>query len=195
MPETPSEPEEAPEPLRGRLLQDVLETLLLAVVLFVAVRSTLQHTVVTGPSMLPNLVRGQRILVSKLAYRLGDPQRGNIVVFANPHGEGSPLIKRIVGLPGEEVSVSRGQVFINSLPLAEPYIIYDRGTSDWGPLRLGEHEYFVMGDNRTNSNDSRSFGPVNASLFIGKAWFSLWPPSPNLAVPSSAQAAAATVQP
>jgi len=186
-------PTNEPEPLHARLLQEALETMLLAVVLFVAVRSTLQNTVVDGPSMLPNLNRGQRIMVSKLAYRLTDPRRGEVVVLANPRGEGPALIKRIVGLPGETIEIVDGQVLSDGRRLDEPYLVYDRGDSDWGPRILGGDEYFVLGDNRNNSNDSRSFGPVKESLFIGKAWFSIWPPSPSLVFPSTGARAAATV--
>jgi len=167
----------------GRLFQDSLETLLLAVVLFVAVRATLQNTRVYGPSMEPNLYPGRYLMVNKLVYRLDQPKRGDIVVFSNPMGTGPALIKRVVGLPGEEFAIRNGTVYINGEALSEPYVVFDKGNSNWGPRVLGPDEYMFLGDNRTNSNDSRSFGPVKASRIIGKAWFSLWPPSLSVSLP------------
>ena len=169
----------------SRLLQDSLETLLLAVVLFVAVRSTLQNTRVDGPSMEPTLYRGQYLMVNKLIYRLSDPKRGDIVVFANPRGEGPALIKRLIGLPGEQIAIRNGQVSINGAPVQEPYVVLDRGSSNWGPQVLGPDDYMFLGDNRTNSNDSRTFGPVKGVKIIGKAWFSIWPPSLSVGLPHS----------
>ncbi|NLT42177.1 MAG: signal peptidase I [Anaerolineae bacterium] len=160
--------------------RDMLETLLLALVLFVAVRTALQNTRVDGHSMEPTLRDGQYLMVNKLAYRLGAPGRGDIVVFPSPQEGGKALIKRVIGLPGEEIAVVSGQVYINGARLAEPYLAVNHGVSNFGPLVLQNGEYLVMGDNRTNSNDSRNFGPVHESALIGKAWFSLWPPFESL---------------
>lgn len=172
-----------PESAWGRLFQDALETLLLAVVLFVAVRTTLQNTRVDGHSMEPTLHNGQYLMVNKLVYKFGDPQRGDIVVFHSPQDEKRALIKRVVGLPGEEVVITAGQVYVNGQPLSEPYISSQHAAINWGPRLLGADEYLVLGDNRDNSNDSRSFGPVRRAEIIGKAWFSLWPPNYGLTVP------------
>lgn len=155
----------------------MLETVLLALVLFVAVRSALQNTRVDGHSMEPTLHDGQYLMVNKLAYRLGMPNRGDIVVFPSPQDGGRALIKRVVGLPGEEVAIAGGQVYINGARLMEPYLAPNHGLGDWGPTVLGEGEYLVLGDNRNNSNDSRNFGPVREEELIGKAWFSIWPPA------------------
>lgn len=161
-------------------------------VLFVAVRSTLQNTRVDGHSMEPTLHNGQYVMVNKLALRLGSPQRGDIVVFRSPQDERRALIKRVVGLPGEEVMIRSGVVYINGVALAEPYVAPNPPSGDWGPQVLGPGEYMLLGDNRDNSNDSRNFGPVSASEFIGKAWFSLWPPTYGLALPhESSQATGA----
>ena len=165
------------------MFQDALETLLLAVVLFVGVRATLQNTRVDGHSMEPTLHDGQYLMVNKLAYKLGMPQRGDIVVFPSPQDGERALIKRIVGLPGEEIAIVNGQVYVNNALLLEPYVASERSSTNWGPRVLGPNEYLVLGDNRNNSNDSRNFGPVTESQIIGKAWFSLWPPEYGLALP------------
>ncbi len=130
--------------------------------------------------MEPTLRDGQYLMVNKLAYRLGDPSRGDIVVFPSPQDGKRALIKRVIGLPGEEISIVAGEVYINGARLSEPYVVLSHGMSSFGPLVLKAGEYLVMGDNRTNSNDSRNFGPVSEQALIGKAWFSLWPPFDRL---------------
>ncbi len=127
--------------------------------------------------MEPTLHNGQYLMVNKLAYRFGDPSRGDIVVFPSPQDGERALIKRVVGLPGEEVAMIGGEVYINGARLDEPYVAPDHASVNWGPTVLSEHQYLVMGDNRNNSNDSRNFGPVTEATIIGKAWFSLWPPA------------------
>jgi len=142
--------------------------------------------------MEPTLHHGQYLMVNKLALRLGAPRRGDIVVFRSPQDAKRALIKRVIGLPGEEVSIRDGLVHINGQPLAEPYIAPDRSSGNWGPIMLGKGQYVMLGDNRNNSNDSRGFGPVSDSQFIGKAWFSLWPPSYGMVLPhGSSQATGA----
>jgi signal peptidase I len=126
--------------------------------------------------MEPALRDGQYLLVNKLAYKFSHPRRGDIVVFPSPQDRRRVLIKRIVGLPGEEVAIVSGQVYINGVALDEPYILKANANGSWGPRVLGPNEYLVLGDNRDNSNDSRSFGPISEEDIIGKAWFSLWPP-------------------
>ncbi|MHB0877430.1 MAG: signal peptidase I [Anaerolineae bacterium] len=159
-----------------RFAQDTLETLLLAAVLFVAVRLTLQNTRVDGHSMEPTLHDGQYLMVNKLAYRFGEPHRGDIIVFRSPQDGDKALIKRVIAVPGDEVQIADGAVFINGAAISEPYLSPEATmVGSWGPLTLGEGEYLALGDNRNNSNDSRSFGPVTDSMIIGKAWFSIWP--------------------
>lgn len=159
-----------------RFLRDTLETLLLAAVLFVAVRLTLQNTRVDGHSMEPTLHNAQYLMVNKVIYRFADPQRGDIIVFRSPQDGDKALIKRVIGLPGDVVWITDGKVTINGAELVEPYLSPDAAmVGDWGPMTVGPDEYVALGDNRNNSNDSRSFGPVAASTIIGKAWFSIWP--------------------
>jgi signal peptidase I len=153
-----------------------METILLGVVLFVAMRAVFQSTKVISSSMVPTLQVGQYLLVNKLAYRIGDISRGDIAVFRSPQDPELILIKRVIGLPGEEIYIVDGQVLVNGQPLAEPYLAAPMGRAAWGPFVLGPDEYLMLGDNRDNSNDSRYFGPVSRSAIIGKAWFSIWPP-------------------
>jgi signal peptidase I len=172
--------EEAPKGAswRGAIFQfvrEVVEAAILAVLLFVLLQSTVQNTVVEGHSMEPNLADGQRLLVNKVAYWIGEPQRGDIVVIESPEGSGKKLIKRIIGLPGETVEIRRGQVYIDGEPLQEPYHPY-LGSRSHPPTRVGPDQYFVLGDNRDSSGDSRVWGAVSRDRLIGRAWISVWPP-------------------
>jgi signal peptidase I len=127
-------------------------------------------------SMEPTVMPQDRILVSKLAYYLGEPRRGDIVVFAAPHdAEGRDFLKRIVALGGETVSERDGQIFVNGKRLAEPYVSPVRDHSDFPPIRVPKGDYFVMGDNRSNSSDSRVFGPLSRRAIRGKAVVIYWP--------------------
>ena len=128
--------------------------------------------------MEPTLSSNQYLLVSRIAYRLVGPSRGDIVVFNDPGLLHQTGVKRIVGLPGEVVRVEDGQPFINGYPLLESYL----KERTWLPIGdalewfLNEKEYLVLGDNRDHSRDSRSFGPLPRKLIIGKAWIRYWPP-------------------
>lgn len=182
---------------------EIVETLILAVLIFVAVRSVVLNFRVDGLSMEPNLDSGEMLLVNrqiymhfdlystvdwlpfvdhqekKIVYPFHPPQRGDIVVLHPPIDQGKPYIKRVIGLPGETVSVHDGAVYINGERLEEPYL--NGAATSWaGSIQeeetiLGENEVFVMGDNRNNSTDSRIFGPISIDEIIGKAWISFWP--------------------
>ncbi len=158
-----------------QFVREVVEAVIIAVLLFALLQSTVQNTVVEGHSMEPNLADGQRLLVNKVAYWIGEPQRGDIVVIESPEGTGKKLIKRIIGLPGEAVEIRRGRVYIDGEPLLEPYHPY-LGSRSYPPRRVGPDEYFVLGDNRDSSGDSRVWGTVSRDRLIGRAWISLWPP-------------------
>jgi signal peptidase I len=168
-----------PAPSRpGRVksvLREVAETVIPAIVIAVLIHVFLaQATRVYGQSMEPNLHTDMRLVVEKLSYRLHTPQRGDIVVL-RVRPEDELLIKRVIGLPGDEVAIHDGQVYVNGQPLEESYLNQEtRGnlaTRIVPPLHV-----FVMGDNRGASNDSRSFGPVHIDNIVGKAWLSYWPP-------------------
>lgn len=156
---------------------------------------------IPSPSMEPQLTEGDRVLVSRTAYRLHDPRRGDVLVFDEPGSDGaddrfillrwgnealeavgavSPpnkqLIKRVVGLPGEIIEAKNNVLYIDGRPLAEPYIGPNVLTADFGPELVPGGHLFMMGDNRTNSRDSRIIGAVDMDLVVGRAMSRVWPP-------------------
>lgn len=164
--------------------KSILETIifiLIAVVIFVGLRLSIQTYIVYGPSMEPNYWENEWLIVNKLTYSFGEPQRGDIIVFRPPVFSSRPYIKRIVGLPGESVEITNGEVYIHkadgsTIVLDEPYINEPFLTNyDSGIIPNGE--YFVMGDNRNNSSDSRNGWTVSVDKIVGKAWITIWPPS------------------
>ena len=169
-----------------RSVREALIMLLIATVVFVGLRSTVQTFVVYGPSMEPNFgnpygSQPQRLLVNKVVYKLHEPQRGDVIIFRAPDRPGESYIKRIIGLPGESVEIKDGIVYIHKpdgrvVPLDEPYIAQPAKHPYKGGV-IPEGHYFVLGDNRNNTNDSRSGWTVPREDIIGKAWLSIWPPS------------------
>ena len=133
--------------------------------------------VVRGDSMAPTFLEDDYLLVSRTAYLVADPSRGDVVVVRDPHDPTAEYLKRVVGLPRERVRVEGGRVFADGRPLEEPYLdpasLPEGGqVHEW---ELGEDEYVVLGDNRRHSSDSRRFGPVTVDAIVGKAWFRYWP--------------------
>lgn len=175
----------------GTLVREFVETIFLALVIFVGIRLVVQNFKIEGSSMEPTLHSGQYLLVNKLAYRSsGESQRGDIVVFES-WNSGKDFIKRVVGVPGETVEVRDSSVWINGERLDEGYL--DQITSgNVPPIVLGEDEYFVMGDNRGNSSDSRNHGALKRDKIIGKAWMTYWPPDQMGMIPDSRASFAAT---
>jgi len=154
--------------------RDMRDTLAMVVIIYTLVNLLAPRYIVEGSSMEPNFQTGEWIIVSRLPYLLGAPQRGDVVVldFEEPQED---LIKRVIGLPGETVEIRDGLVYINGQPLEEPYInARPRYTEE--PITLGADEYFVLGDNRNNSRDSHSFGAVTSDHLMGRAWLIYWPP-------------------
>ena len=139
----------------------------------------LQAFYIPSDSMNPTLVRRDRVLVNKLSYQFHDVHRGDIVVFKRPKTETDPrvkdLIKRVVGLPGETIESHDGHVFVNGRQLKEGYIKPGAVTPTIVPLRIPSGQYYVMGDNRSNSRDSHIFGPIPRSLIVGRAFIRVWP--------------------
>ena len=172
----------------GAFLLDIFETLVIALSIFLIVYLFLmQPHQVNGQSMIPNFESGDYVLTDKISYRLGEPQRGDVVVFHAPssahcpQGTGCDFIKRVVGLPGELVEIKNSQIFVNSEPLGEVYIPDEFQTEAGSFTRnksvsLGDNQYFVVGDNRPHSSDSRVWGPIDKSMIVGKAFFRYWPP-------------------
>jgi signal peptidase I len=181
-------------------LRELLESVLIGLVVFVAIQFALVNFRVAGSSMRPTLMDGHYLIVGKVEYyqldtgRLGHilpfwmpnepqrlhvvrpPSRGDVIVFDYPRDPDRQFVKRIIGEPGETVGIDDGEVTINGQPLREPYLDV-LGSADMQPVRLRLDEYFVLGDNRTGSQDSRHWGPLNEDHIIGKVWAIYWPQS------------------
>ena len=132
---------------------------------------------VQGDSMAPALEGGQVLLVNRLAYRFSPPQRGDIVVIQSPADASAVVVKRIVGLPGERLSIRQGVISVNDAPLDEPYLV-EQTTDEYGPESVAGGTVFVLGDHRSVSNDSREWGGVPVGNIIGRVEFSVWPTKP-----------------
>ena len=158
------------------LLRELIETVVLSLVIFLLIRQVVQNYRIESHSMEPNFYEGQFILVNKLAYKFGAPQRGDVIVFHNPNNPDEDYIKRVIGLPGDTVEIAGQSVVINGEVMAEPYDMNMlRPDTYFGPLVVSPDHLFVMGDNRPNSKDSRSFGQLSSDLIVGKAWVRVWP--------------------
>lgn len=157
-----------------QFLLDLVETLALAVVLYLGINAISARVRVDGYSMLPTLQNGEYVLVSKLAYKIGEPQHGDIIVFEYPGEPQQDLIKRIIGLPGDSVQVMNSMVYVNGQALSEPYI--NAAPMYEGQWRVPQGFLFVLGDNRNDSSDSHSWGLLPMENVIGKAILIYWPP-------------------
>lgn len=169
----PPPPEMRPRLRQQGLFNEVIETLVLIVAIYTLVNLATVRYFIDGPSMEPSFEAGQFLIVSRVHYLIGEPQRGDIAVFKAPGNDDNdpPLIKRVIGLPGDVVELRDGLVYVNDAVLDETYIKEDCTSSRcrdnlW---ELGADEYFLMGDNRNNSRDSRVFGAVERSRVIGEA--------------------------
>ncbi len=161
-------------------LREIVETLVLIAAIYAFVNLATARFVVDGHSMLPNFTDDQFIIVSRLSYIIGDPQRGDVVVFHYPQQQDRDFIKRVIGLPGETVTIQGSRVYINGKLIDEPYIDPENwchGKSCDGSWEVGPDQYFVLGDNRGSSKDSQDFGPVDRKFIVGKAFIRYWPPS------------------
>ena len=154
-------------------------------IIFLIVNAATGRFLIQSVSMLPTLREGERVIVDKVSYLFRPPARGDIVVLA-VQGEPEDLIKRVVGLPGEMIEIKDGGVWIDGKPLGEPYAQPSPGAI--AARQLGSDEFFVMGDNRANSKDSRIFGPIRREDIVGRAWIIYWPPSEWGLVPQPAYA-------
>ncbi|MFC1992447.1 signal peptidase I [Chloroflexota bacterium] len=168
-------------------IREILVTLVLAVGIFFILESTLETSIVVGSSMEPSFQGSQRLLISQVSYRFHEPERGDVIILRpsdNPNA--IPLIKRIIGLPGESVEINQGKVYIHrggvAFALDEPYIKEEPDYTFKSDV-IPEGEYFVLGDNRNNSNDSHNGWTVPRENIIGKTWLSIWPPGEWGAVP------------
>ncbi len=166
----------AQRPSRGwAVLRELLLSVAIVAVIFVGTREVAQGREVLGPSMQPTFHQGQRIFITK--YLVGSPAHGDVVVFKPPVQSPDDYIKRVIGVPGDHVVVAHGTVSVNGQTLAEGYV-HGQTTSCGGQycdVTLGADQYFVLGDNRGNSADSRFWGPVNGANIKGKAWLRFYP--------------------
>jgi len=188
-PETNQEEKTPAKPRTGSFWIDTLETIIMALLLFLAINAVSSRVRVENISMKPTLQPGYLILVNKLAYKLGAPKHGDIIVFDYKGAGQEEYIKRIIGLPGDQVVVEHGIVSVNGHPLTEPYLAeLPRYSGSWS---VPEDSYFVLGDNRNNSSDSHQWGYVKSNELIGKAILVYFPFNAvrSLVIPDLVQAA------
>ena len=168
-------------PTAASLLREVAEVAVLAVILYVGISFAVQAVHVEGLSMFATLDNDDYLIANKIDYRLHAPQRGDIIILRPPTNNSTDFIKRVIALPGEKLLIRSGVVYIDGRRLHEPYLpeAWTQST-DWpcggcdGKV-MGPNEFFVMGDNRNRSQDSRFFGPITRDRIDGKAWFRIWP--------------------
>lgn len=174
---------EKPEKIEQNKIKDILGLILYCIVvvaiMFLVIKYVGQRTVVIGDSMESTLQDGDNLITDKLTYHFVDPKRYDIVVFPFKDNTSQLLIKRIIGMPGETVQIIDGKIHINGYELDEDYgnaVMESAGLAS-EPITLGNDEYFVLGDNRNNSQDSRfeSVGNIHRSDLIGRAWVRIWP--------------------
>ena len=160
------------------LFVDLLETLVIALVLALIIRQyVIQVSLVPTGSMIPTLNIRDRLFVNKYIYRFNTPERGDIVVFKSPKADGKDYVKRCIGLPGDEIEIIKGYVYVNGKPLVVQGVNIQRDYSFFGPVIVPQDQYFMLGDNRANSQDSRYWGFVPKKDLLGKALFTFWPVS------------------
>lgn len=156
-------------------LRQIIITLLVTIVVFAAVNFSVDSFVIEGDSMEPSFHNGEYLIVSKLDYRVGSPGRGDVIVFHPPASPKELYIKRIIGLPGEKIEITDGKIYIDGKLLEESaYISPTKYQSSYSKVVPADH-YFVLGDNRSHSSDSRVFGMVPRANIVGDSWIIYWP--------------------
>ncbi len=180
------------------LIRELFETVILALLIFLVLHISVQNFQVQGPSMQPTLNEGAYVLVNKLVYlrfqpkeligllpfvdveeedsvfAFHAPRRGEVIIFRYPRDITRDFVKRVVGVPGDTVELKRGQLYVNDVLIDEPYIT-SPDSRNVERLLVPENAYYVLGDNRRVSNDSRDWGPVPTDNIVGRAWVSFWP--------------------
>lgn len=161
---------------------ELIKTVLISLAIILPIRYfVIQPFYVNGASMEPNFHDNDYLIINELVYRFSEPDRGDIVVFKNPRNKQEFFIKRIIALPGEKIKIYNNQIFIynkenpDGILLTEEYLPEGRITRGNEVIELGENEYYVLGDNRERSLDSRIFGPIEKELITGKVWVRGWP--------------------
>lgn len=163
----------------GLFLWEMIKVVAIALAIILPIRYFLvQPFYVKGSSMEPNYHDYEYLIIDELTYRFNEPQRGDVVVLRDPSSSGQYFIKRIIALPGEIVTVANGKVAIDGVDLDESVYLnstVETYTSNEASITLAENQYFVLGDNRPVSHDSRRFGPIDESEFVGRVWIRAWP--------------------
>lgn len=178
MTDSSSTPPQPSAPTGRGILRETVETLGLSVLLALGIRTFVAEArYIPSGSMLPTLEINDRLIIDKVSYDFGNPQRGDIVVFRPPDalGQDEAFIKRLIGLPGDVIEVKNGQLFVNNEPQSEPYIAA-KPDYQYGPVTVPDDSYLVLGDNRNKSFDSHFWGFLPADHLIGRAVFRFWPP-------------------
>ncbi len=155
-------------------IRELIITLGLAIVIFLILQTTIQSSIVLGSSMEPGLIDGQRLIINKAVYHFREPARGDVIILHPPIEPQKEYVKRIIGLSGDVVEIKNGVVYVNHSPLKEPYI-KDPPRYNFGPFTVPANNYFVLGDNRNNSNDSHTGWTVSGNEIVGEAWLRIWP--------------------
>ena len=163
-------------------VKEIAITAALALIIFFAARTSIQTYEVFMTSMEPNFSEGDRVVVNKAVYWFGEPQRGDVIIFENPKNEHEDYIKRVIGVPGDVVEIKDQAVYVNGTRLEESYIMAPP-IRTMATVTVPENNYFVLGDNRNNSQDSRSGWFVEEDQIHGKAWLISWPPDSWEVVP------------
>ena len=182
----PQQPAVAANPPRAStgssFLRELAEVVLLAVILYIGISFAVQTVHVEGLSMFATLDDNDYLIANKIDYRLHPPQRGDIIILRPPNNNSTDFIKRVIALPGERLLIRDGVVYINGHRLIEPYlpeawVVFNSWPAIGSPNGsvIPPNQYFVMGDNRNKSQDSRYFGPIGRDRIDGRAWFRIWP--------------------
>lgn len=174
-----TKPEKIEQSKAKEIIGLIIYCIIVVAIMFCVIKFVGQRTIVIGDSMNPTLEDGENLITDKITYRFKDPKRFDIIVFPQKANISKLLIKRIIGMPGETVEIKDGRVYINGYELNETYgneVMNDGGLAA-DAITLGPDEYFVLGDNRNNSQDSRfaSVGNIQRSDIIGRAWVRIWP--------------------
>lgn len=157
-------------------LKDFLESIVIAVILALLIKTFIfSFFYIPSRSMEPTLQKNDRIVVTKYTYRFSNPQRGDIIVFKYPYDTKKDYVKRLIALPGEKLEIIDSNLYINDELIEEPYLPMDLDFGNFGPIMVPEDQYFMMGDNRNNSSDSREWGFVDKKLLVGKVQMRYWP--------------------
>lgn len=180
------------------LVREIFETVILALLIFLSLHASIQNYRVHGPSMQPTLIENEYLIVNKLVYLrfnlaeaasflpfydreeepdrfvFHSPRRGSVIVFRSPSDPSRDFVKRVIGVPGDVVEIVEGDVYLNGSLLIEPYVTR-KDNSSMGPVTVGPDALFVLGDNRSASNDSRAWGILPTENIIGRVWLRFWP--------------------